>query len=105
MGLAPQLPLEAAIAEFGRFEGVPQTEAAELTFLRLTGGNPPGESRPALADIDFHDHVVAARDGLQRLIERFDDPSTPYPAKPRPEWAYGGDYDHLARFGEWAPGT
>src|SRR5579883_98990 len=104
-GLAPQLPLEAAIAEFGGFAGVPRGETAELTFLKLTGGNPPGEIFSALGGIDIHDEVRAARDGLLRLIMLFDNPATPYPAKPRPEHARGGDYDHLARIGEWAPDT
>jgi ATP-dependent helicase/nuclease subunit B len=99
-GLAPQLPLEAAIAEFGGFAGVPRSEIAELTFLKLTGGNPPGEIFSVLDGIDMHDEVLAARDGLLRLIALFDNPATPYPAKPRPEFARGSDYDHLARIGE-----
>lgn len=101
-GLAPQLPLEAAIAQFGRFEGVPRGEVGELGFLRLTGGNPPGAWKPALAHDELDAVILAAHAGLARLVERFDDPLTPYRAKPRPEWAIGSDYDHLARVEEWA---
>jgi len=37
------------------------------------------------------------------LIARFDDPQTPYLARPRPEYALRyNDYAHLARIKEWA---
>ena len=43
-----------------------------------------------------------AREGLSRLIAHFDDPATPYLPVPRPEVApIFGDYEHLARLGEW----
>jgi ATP-dependent helicase/nuclease subunit B len=101
-GVAPQLPLEAAIAEQGGFSGVTQGEVAELAFLRLSGGNPPGELIHALGAAELAEATADAWDGLLRLVEAFDDPATPYAAKPRPDYAYPGDYDHLARPEEWA---
>ena len=102
-GLAPQLPLEAAMAEAGAFAGVPKGAVRELGFWRLTGGDPAGEERPVR-----HDPAELARqalDGIRRLIAAFDDPATPYLAHPRPDHAPAyGAYDHLARLKEWAAG-
>jgi len=44
-----------------------------------------------------------AMDGLRNLVAAFDNPSTPYVAIPRPEWAPRyNDYAHLARILEWS---
>ena len=49
--------------------------------------------------------AAAALDGLRALIAEFDDPRTPYMARPRPKWAGRfSDYGHLARVKEWAAG-
>jgi ATP-dependent helicase/nuclease subunit B len=98
-GEAPQLPLEAAIAEAGGFEGFPPASVAALEYWRLRGDREDGERSiegPAgLAE--------QARAGLSRLIAVFDDPRTPYAAVPRPHLApRWGDYEHLARVKEWA---
>ena len=45
-GFAPQLPLEAAIAEAGGFERVPPAEVKELAFWQLTGRDPAGKITP-----------------------------------------------------------
>jgi ATP-dependent helicase/nuclease subunit B len=103
-GLAPQLPLEAVIAARGGFAGVPPGTTAELSYLRLSGGNPPGELLPALGKASPDDAIAEALAGLTRLIALFDDPETPYRAGLRPEFAALGDYDHLARLDEWAVG-
>jgi ATP-dependent helicase/nuclease subunit B len=99
-GLAPQLPLEAAIAQAGGFAGVPAGAVGALAYWRLGGGDPPGEIRPlddpaALAE--------AALAGLERLIRAFDDPATPYRAIPRPAFVPRyNDYAHLERVAEWS---
>lgn len=99
-GLSPQLPLEAAIALAGGFEGLPAAAVAELAFWRLSGGEPTGEIYPI--DADAARLAADALDGLGTLVARFDDPETPYLARPRPETPPAGDdYDHLARIGEW----
>jgi len=41
---------------------------------------------------------------LQKLVEEFSKPSTPYLSNPRPSEAGYGDYDHLARVKEWRGG-
>ncbi|WP_421708119.1 double-strand break repair protein AddB [Algihabitans sp.] len=105
LGFSPQLPLEAAIALDGGFEGLAAGEVGELAFWRLTGGQPPGEVKtvkpgrdtPPIAEL-----ALQARNGLTALIQRFQDPNTPYHARPRPDWAPRySDYEHLARVKEW----
>jgi ATP-dependent helicase/nuclease subunit B len=100
-GYAPQLPLEGVIAEQGGFGGIPAGVARELIFLRLGGGNPPGEIQAALGKGDVGHSVEETWRGLCALIDLFDAASTPYHSAPRPEFAFAGDYDHLARIGEW----
>jgi ATP-dependent helicase/nuclease subunit B len=104
-GLAPQLPLEAVIAEQGGFPGVPMGEIAELAYLRLSGGNPPGMFMPALGREPPAQAIADAWMGLVGLIEAFDNPAKPYSAIVRPEFAFAGDYDHLSRLDEWAAGS
>jgi ATP-dependent helicase/nuclease subunit B len=101
-GQAPQLPLEAIIAEHGGFQGVAMGEVGELAFLQLGGGNPPGAWVPAVGNAPLEAAIQDAWAGLVGLIESFADPATGYHARPRPELAYPGDYDHLARIEEWS---
>lgn len=100
-GDAPQLPLEAAIAAIGGFEGIGPATVGELSFWQLSGGREPG--RIAKLRIDVDKAVDAAQHGLARLVATFDDPSTPYRARPRPAVVLRyNDYDHLARVREWS---
>lgn len=110
-GLAPQLALEAAIARTGGFKDVSAAEIAELVYIRLGGGNEPGEARriegTSRTPIPPADEL--AREALARLggwVARFDDEKMPYLSRPRPQFVdYPGDYDHLARVAERAEGS
>ncbi|MDE0173020.1 MAG: double-strand break repair protein AddB [Defluviicoccus sp.] len=98
-GLAPQLPLEAAILAAGGFEGIDPASDPGLVYWRLSGGDPPGEEAPVEAD------PAAVRDGLERLIGQFDDPAIPYIPQPHADRAPAfSDYEHLERLAEYAPG-
>ena len=100
VGLTPQLPLEAAIASVRGFERVQDETIANLTYIRLSGGREPGQER--VLKLDVLKAVDDAVGGLNRLIEKYDDPATPYLSKPRPMFAGRfGEYDHLARLKEW----
>jgi ATP-dependent helicase/nuclease subunit B len=102
-GYAPQLPLEAAIARHGGFAGIPAAETSQLLFWRPKGGEAGGEERPA-GDDPFR-LASDALEGLKALVAVFDDPATPYGARPHPEHAPKySDYLHLARLREWANG-
>ncbi|MGO1119058.1 double-strand break repair protein AddB [Rhodovibrionaceae bacterium A322] len=107
-GLAPQLPLEAAIAQAGGFEDVPAGKATELVFWRLSGGDPAGEVKTiAGRNIPPADELAEqALEGLRQLIVAFQDQSTAYHARPRPAWALlYNDYLHLSRQKEWSSGA
>ena len=95
-GFAPQLPLEGAILRDGSFAcatGVP----AALEYWRLTGGVPVGERRP-IGNDDPGKLIQSVLDRVRALIDRFDNPATPYLAEPVPRWAPRfSDYRHLER--------
>jgi ATP-dependent helicase/nuclease subunit B len=99
-GLALQLPLEAAILRGGGFKGVGCGSPVALEYWRLTGGEPAGERCPIEAGAPgaLIDRAVAR---VEALIDRFDDPATPYLAVPLPRWAPRySDYRHLERLAE-----
>lgn len=100
-GYAPQLPLEAVIAASGGFTGITAAPVSDLLYWRLTGRNTGGQSVPAGSETETL--RAQALNGLQHLINTFDDPSTPYEARPHPHMAPAyGDTQHLARVKEWA---
>jgi ATP-dependent helicase/nuclease subunit B len=100
-GIAPQLPLEAAIAAAGGFSQIAAAAVAAIEVWRLGGGSEPGEIVAIRGDTAGHARLALA--GLERLVATYDDPATPYESVPRaalkPRFS---DYDHLARFKEWA---
>lgn len=103
-GYAPQLPLEAVIANHttndGGFRGVAPKEASDLSYWRLSGRDDGGEERTAGHADDLRIEALA---GLIGLIEAFDNPETAYAARPHPDMAPRfGDTQHLARVKEWA---
>ena len=102
-GTAPQLPLEAAILEGGGFAGIPAGSAViGLVYWRLTGGTPPGETKPLPLDAGGVPLSVMARERLGRLAERFLLGDAPFTARPHPARKTHGDTDHLARIAEWS---
>ncbi len=102
-GYAPQLPLEAAMAQAGAFEGIAAAPVSELTYWKLTGRGPGGEIKRLKLDVEAE--ADKALEWLKRMIAAFDDERTPYLSRPRPDHAGYGEYDHLARVLEWAPDT
>jgi ATP-dependent helicase/nuclease subunit B len=106
-GVAPQLTLEGAILRRGGFPDIPAgASLAELVYVKLKGGYPPGE----VCDVDFKeltadgaaDHALAK---LADLARRFEDEATPYRSLVLSMWKtrYGA-YDDLARVKEWSVG-
>jgi ATP-dependent helicase/nuclease subunit B len=101
-GLAPQLPLEAAMVAAGAFAGIGAAGVAGLLFWRLKGDESGGEEKAA-SPREAAALGAEALAGLSRLVAHYQQPQTAYRARPKPEVARRGDYDHLARRGEWAP--
>jgi double-strand break repair protein AddB len=90
-----QLPLEAAIAAAGGFEGLPAAPVAHLELIGLG-------ARATLV-LDAEPEAVWVR--LRGLIAAFQHPAATFPARLRPQrLVHASDYDHLSRRGEWADG-
>ncbi len=99
-GLAPQLPLEASIANIGGFEGVPRQPIADLIYVQLSGGRQPGQEQRLKLNVT--QTIQNTMSGLIRLVHNYENPATPYLSQPRPMFASRfGNYDHLARLKEW----
>jgi ATP-dependent helicase/nuclease subunit B len=101
-GLKPQLTLEAAMLERGGFGLARPVQTEELLYIRLSGGEPPGNVR-AMRDIDVmalaHAHFAA----LKGLLEDYARPEQPYFSILAMERERDrGDFDHLSRIDEWA---
>ncbi|PPR76550.1 MAG: hypothetical protein CFH05_00103 [Alphaproteobacteria bacterium MarineAlpha3_Bin4] len=104
VGFAPQLPLEAAIAEAGGFKDLEAEVVAGLMYIRLSGGRVAGKAHP----VKLNGVTVTVADavaGLKRLVCQYDNPEMPYLAQHRPKFInVYADYDHLARVWEWRVG-
>jgi ATP-dependent helicase/nuclease subunit B len=108
LGYAPQLPLEAAMARAGAFEGIAAAAVAELAYWQLSGGDKAGETKaaPSKDGADPNSRADKALQGLRDLIAKFDRAETCYLAIP--DAARGprySDYAHLARVKEWSAGA
>jgi ATP-dependent helicase/nuclease subunit B len=104
-GLAPQLTLEAAMLRQGKFKDIPaDASVAELGYVLLKGGEPPGEPKMLKFKEGTPDsHADRALEKLAALAKRFEDESVAYRSLVHPMWTtHYGDYDHLARVKEWS---
>jgi ATP-dependent helicase/nuclease subunit B len=104
-GTAPQLPLEAWLAEKGAFQGIAAGHVEALEYWKLSGAAEPGEV------IALHEGTKALDIGLlirrtREAVERFADDfllgDRGFTARPHPRRDGRPDYDHLARRDEWA---
>lgn len=102
---APQLPLEAAIAEAGGFADLGRRAVAALVYIQASGRQDGGEEQFAG---NAAAEILAAKslEDLEALVAHFDDPATPYEVKRRSAAAFANayrydEYEHLARVKEW----
>ena len=94
-----QLHLQAAILEQGGFEGLSRITAHMGAYLGLTGSGPGGREQ---AVHDLSGEIVAHLADVQKLLSLYSLPETGYSSRRAvATTASEGDYDHLARFGEW----
>lgn len=101
-GFKPQLTLEAAILARDGFGLKRPIRTDELVYIRMSGGEPPGEIR-TLRDFDVM--TVAERHfaEFKDLLLAYQQPEQPYlPMQAMEREADRSDFDHLARFDEWA---
>ena len=103
-GYAPQLPLEALIARHGGFPGLPPSSVSDLLFWQLKGGSDGGIETHA--GDNPQELAQEALEGLTGLVAAFDDPTTPYEARPNPANAPRySEFGHLERVAEWSTGA
>jgi ATP-dependent helicase/nuclease subunit B len=111
MGLSPQLTLEAAILREGGFEGIAaDSSVSELTYVRLSGNNPPGEQKRLELKINKSDTPQPPDDAadealrkLEALIRAFENEDQAYTSLNLSMWSNRyGSYDDLARIKEWS---
>ena len=97
--LAPQLPLEAALASKGSFGALDACETTKLIYPRLR----PSQPLP-VDEIDAGDLGEKAWQQLEALIDAYRQVGKPYISKARvvSDRDREGDYDHLARVREWS---
>ena len=93
---APQLPIEALIAEAGGYEEVPAKKVSSLRYWTFEKETATNAEQTATA-------MAKTEDSLRNLIRAFDDESRAYLARPVPsKQQIYTDYEHLSRFLEWA---
>ena len=100
---APQLPLEAAIAEAGGFSDLGKRSVAGLVYIHASGRH-EGDAARAASSGEPAALAAAARESLVALVARYDDPAIAYEVKRRRDGGFSYDYDdyeQLARVKEW----
>ncbi len=93
---AKQLWLEAAMAANGAFAGEGPLETARLSYIGL-GANPSvSQTEPT------SEEIATLTTEFRRLLAHFLDPESGFPSRRAVKnTRFVGDYDHLARYGEW----
>ena len=104
-GNAPQLALEAAIAQAGGFTGLAVASVSRLAYIRARGYGAGGEERIAGKDLNPEDLAAEALGHLEGLVRAYSDAAQGYQAMRRSGFDYRyDDYAHLARVKEWQAG-
>ncbi|MBN9089798.1 MAG: double-strand break repair protein AddB [Reyranella sp.] len=94
---SPQLLLEAAM----QFEDIDRpARTVQLSYWQANGLGDGGR----VIEVEDSDALVSQMIALvQKMIDHFGDPSTPYAALPWPEFIpHFNDYEHLERVAEWS---
>ncbi len=92
-----QLPLTAAMASEGAFKDIPATAIGRIGYIGL--GSDCGEFLLKPEEYDTANILAEFR----QLILAFLSPDKGYPSRRAVQKeSFTGDYDHLARFGEWS---
>lgn len=107
-GLAPQMPLEAAILKAGGFAGIdPGLTVTGLVYGVLTGRDPAGSFEPVeLKDTDAETLAANTLADLKAWVARFERADQGYLSWNMPKLMAqrDNDYSHLARVREWSAG-
>lgn len=103
-GTAPQLPIESLILAGGGYKGTTKTPEA-MIYWKLSGSHANvGEVKPI--KLDMPEVIIATEQGLNNLVNSYENPATPYIARIISGRMYDDEkaYAHLARMSEWSSG-
>ena len=87
----------------GAFAGIAALPTSRLLYVRLSGGEPPGEVTELHFDMSPNEIADRHLAGLTELLasyDRLDQPYIPRAAIERED--DDSDFDHLSRYREWA---
>ena len=103
---SPQLQLTGLIAERGGFGLSPQgaPSVSGYAYVKVLNRNARTKDTIDMGD-DAREKLEEAEKAIIELLAQFNNPDQPYLSQPRPFYRDDyGDYDHLARRGEWSAG-
>lgn len=103
LGLAPQLPITAALAMRGAFRAVPApTGIAELAHVTIGGGDPLETKAVGSGKMPLDGIITGNWQRLESELTALARGENPYVSRLAPAFRdREGDYDHLARVREW----
>ena len=102
-GFDPQLPLAAFILREGGLKNHKAAGTARLGYMRVKGSNGDFKYTPIGKKKSVEELLDESVETLTKLIDRFDDPLTPYESQVRAQYTNSwSDFDELARRSEWA---
>ncbi len=106
-GFDPQLPLTAFMLAKGAFKQAQAGASEDLIYMRIKGYDLNAMVKPitppARKAMSASEYGADADILLRQLISDYDLQETAYASQPRAKYTHDyGDYDHLARRGEWA---
>ena len=102
-GFDPQLPLAAFILREGGLKGHKPASTARLGYIRIKGSNGDFKYTPIGEKKTVEQLVDESVETLTKLIDRYDEPKTPYESQVRSKYTNSwSDFDDLARRAEWA---
>ena len=102
-GFDPQLPLAAFILRAGGLKDHKPADTAQLGYLRIKGSNADFKYTPIGMKKPVEQLVDESIETLTKLIDRYDDPNTPYESQVRSKYINSfSDFTDLARRSEWA---
>jgi ATP-dependent helicase/nuclease subunit B len=106
VGFAPQLTLEAAMAERGAFADIDAgAKVAAGVYVKLMGADGGKDSALDFKERSFSEVASEHFAQLVNYLSSFRNEETGYPSRPYPQYASRyNDYDHLARVKEWSAG-
>jgi ATP-dependent helicase/nuclease subunit B len=96
------LTLEAALLAAGSFKDIEPVETAELLYIKLSGGAPPGLLQP-IADLEIMEKAQEHLEKFKALMRAYDDPAHGYIPRAAMEKEQDiSPFDHLSRWREWS---